>query len=112
MMDLMLLLQAFMNALGIGAFDADGSTDWFTLTMPAAPKTQWVEFDVSVSNLVDNIFDSQTIIDKLGDLTCDTCGDCSLCLGDPMCQGFCMTPPSHSCNFYSDNAEASVSTFP
>jgi hypothetical protein len=101
-----------MNALGIGAFDADGNTDWFTLTLPTAPKTQWVEFDVSVSNVADSLYDSQIIVDKLGDLTCDTCGDCSLCPGDPMCQPACISPPSHSCSFYRDCAEATVSLFP
>ena len=101
-----------MNELGLGAFDPSGATDWFTLTLPLppapAPKTDWVEFNVGVSNVADNKLDSQIIVDKIGDLTCDQCGSCDTCPGDPMCQPTCQDPPEHSCAFYSDCAEATV----
>ncbi|KAK3370631.1 hypothetical protein B0H63DRAFT_454787 [Podospora didyma] len=101
-----------MNELGLGAFDSSGATDWFTLTLDLplapAPKTDWVEFNVGVSNVADSLLDSQIIVDKIGDLTCDQCGSCETCPGDPMCQPTCKTPPEKSCAFYSDCAEAAL----
>jgi hypothetical protein len=97
-----------MNALGIGAFDSGGNTDWYTLFLPTVTNTEWVEFDVSVANVADNLYDSQIIVDKLGDLTCQTCGDCSTCPGDPMCQPTCVNPPLMSCDFYGNCSEATL----
>lgn len=97
-----------MNELGLGAFDASGATDFFTLNMPVDTDTKWVEFDVGVSNVADNLLDSQVIVDKLGDLTCDQCGSCDTCPGDPMCQQTCKDPPLKSCAFYTDCAEATL----
>jgi hypothetical protein len=97
-----------MNELGLGAFDGSGATDFFTLNMPVDPKTEWVAFDVGVSNVADNLLDSQVIVNKLGDLTCDQCGSCETCPGDPMCQPTCKDPPVKSCAFYADCAEATL----
>ena len=94
-----------MNGLGIGAFDSDGATQWYTLTLDVV-NAKSVQFDVGVSNVVDNLYQSQVIIDKVGDLTCDGCGDCSTCPGDPMCQDVCQNPPSQSCAFYRNCVEA------
>lgn len=99
-----------MNALGLGAFDADGATDWMQLQLQVSSKAQFVHFDVGVSNVVDNLLDSEIIVDHVGDLTCDQCGDCSVCAGDPMCQNQCLTPPPQSCNWYRDCAAASMQT--
>ena len=101
-----------MNELGLGAFDANGFTDWYTLQLPTAIATQWVNYDIGVSNVVDNLYDSQIIVDKIGDLTCQTCGDCSTCPGDPMCQTTCLVPPMMSCDFYASCAEATLQCGP
>ena len=60
-----------MNALGLGAFDASGATDWFTLTLEVPGDTKSVEYNIGVSNIADNLFDSEVIADKVGDLQCD-----------------------------------------
>lgn len=96
-----------MNELGIGAFDSSGATQWSTLQL-SIPKAKGVQFDVAVSNVADNLLDSEVVIDKAGDLTCDECGDCSKCPGDPMCQDVCKSPPLQSCTFYSACASAEV----
>jgi hypothetical protein len=101
-----------MNELGIGAFDADGNTDWYTLFLSTPVNTSWVEFDVGVSNVVDNLFDSQIIVDKLGDLTCETCGDCTSCPGNPLCQPLCQNPPLQSCAYYISCSEAFLECAP
>lgn len=97
-----------MNALGIGAFDASGATQWFTLQLNVASTAAITHFDVAVSNVVDNLYDSEVVIDHVGDLTCDSCGDCSVCAGDPMCQDSCQNPPLQSCAFYQDCADATM----
>jgi hypothetical protein len=96
-----------MNALGLGAFDEEGSTPYFTLTMSLPPNTSYVDYIVGVSNVVDNLFQSQVIIDQVGE-ECGTCGDCTNCPQTPMCQPSCQNPPPMSCSFYSDCAEASA----
>ncbi|KAK4441949.1 hypothetical protein QBC34DRAFT_314123 [Podospora aff. communis PSN243] len=95
-----------MNALGLGSFDSIGATNWFTLTLDTDDQTEWVNFDVGVSNVADNRYQSQVIVSKVGDLTCEECGSCETCPGDPMCQPTCQEPPQRSCAFYTDCAEA------
>ena len=95
-----------MNELGLGAFDSSGATAWLTETMPVSSDVKWVEFDVGVANVGDALYDSQVIVSKLGDLTCDQCGSCDTCPGDPMCQPNCKNPPPQSCAFYAGCAEA------
>ena len=97
-----------MNALGLGAFDSSGATDWMQLQMNVSPQTEWVEFNVGVANVADGAYDSQVIVDQIGDLECEECGDCTKCPGDPMCQSTCKTPPPQSCAFYEECAEAAV----
>jgi hypothetical protein len=97
-----------MNALGLGAFDADGATDWFTFSISVPPNTQSVDYDVGVSNVADALLQSQVIVDKVGDSTCDQCGDCATCPGDPVCQATCQSPPPQTCNFYQQCAEATA----
>jgi hypothetical protein len=89
-----------MNELGICAFDAEGNTNWYTLLLSTPVNTQMVAFDIGVSNVGDNLFDSQIIVDKLGDLTCETCGD------NPLCQDICQTPLPESCAYYINCSEA------
>lgn len=101
-----------MNELGIGAFDSAGNTDWYTLFLSTPTNTKWVEFDVGVSNVVDNLLDSQIIVDKLGDLTCQTCGDCTTCPGNPLCQPICQNPPLQSCAYYLSCSEAFLQCAP
>ena len=97
-----------MNALGLGAFDSSGATDWMQLTLSVPSNCKSVQFDIGVSNVADSALDSQVIVDKAGDLTCDQCGDCSACPGDPMCSDSCQTPQQGSCAFYRDCVEKSV----
>lgn len=82
-----------MNQMGRGAFDPSGSTDWLTLQMAVDPATSWVQFDVGVQNVVDNLYQSQIVVGALGDLKCEECGSCETCLGNPICQDTCQKPP-------------------
>lgn len=99
-----------MNALGLGAFDSSGATDWFTLSLqvPANPKS--VQYDIGVSNVADNLLDSVIVVGKVGDDGCnDNCGkDCDACPSDPMCQDDCRNPPMKSCSFYRTCAESQL----
>lgn len=97
-----------MNGLGLGAFDSSGGTGWLTLQMGVHPKTEWVQFDVGVSNVADSLYDSSVVVAKLGDLTCDTCGSCETCPGNPICQPTCQSPPPKSCDFYTRCAEEAL----
>jgi hypothetical protein len=97
-----------MNALGLGAFDASGATNWFTLTLSVPANTKSVHYDIGVSNVADNLYDSSVIVDKVGDLQCEQCGDCASCPSDPMCQPSCQNPPFNSCSFYRDCAEGQL----
>ncbi|KAH0565383.1 hypothetical protein GP486_001217 [Trichoglossum hirsutum] len=97
-----------MNALGLGAFDASGATDWFTLTLGVPANTKSVEYNIGVSNVADNLLDSSVIVDKVGDLQCEQCGDCTSCPSDPMCQPSCTNPPPKSCSFYRNCAEGQL----
>ena len=97
-----------MNALGLGAFDESGATDWFTLSLQVPANTKSVEYDIGVSNVADNLLDSSIVVDKVGDLQCDQCGDCSTCPSDPMCQSRCTDPPIKSCDFYRTCAEGQL----
>ena len=72
-----------MNGLGIGAFDAPGATQWYVFSFDTDGATV-TQFDVGVSNVVDNLLPSEVVIDMIGDLTCDECGNCANCPGDPM----------------------------
>ncbi|MCJ1251268.1 hypothetical protein MMC30_008499 [Trapelia coarctata] len=96
-----------MNELGLGAFDSIGATQWYTLQLQI-PKAKAIQFDVAVSNVADALLDSQVVVDQAGDLTCDQCGDCTQCPGDPMCQASCTNPAPMTCSFYSNCAEAEV----
>ncbi|KAK2032009.1 hypothetical protein LX32DRAFT_726218 [Colletotrichum zoysiae] len=97
-----------MNALGLGAFDAAGATDWYTLSLPVPSDTESVRYDVGVSNVADALYDSQVIVEKVGDLQCEKCGDCNTCPSDPMCQLSCTDPPIKSCSFYRNCAQAQL----
>jgi hypothetical protein len=101
-----------MNALGLGAFNSDGETDWYTLTMQVPTNTKSVDYVVGVSNVVDNLYDSEVVVDKVGDLQCDQCGDCTTCPTDPMCQASCQNPPMYSCQFYRNCAEGQLGCGP
>lgn len=97
-----------MNALGLGAFDSSGATDWFTQTLSVPGTTKDVSYDVGVSNVVDNLYDSSVIVDKVGDLQCENCGNCATCPADPMCQPTCTNPPPQTCGFYRNCAEGQL----
>ncbi|KAK4220956.1 hypothetical protein QBC38DRAFT_493060 [Podospora fimiseda] len=101
-------LSRSMNELGLGAFDASGATDWFTLQLDTEEGVDWVNFNIGVSNVFDSAYDSQVIVEKVGDLTCEQCGNCELCPGNPMCQETCKEPTLRSCGFYSECAEATL----
>jgi hypothetical protein len=97
-----------MNAMGLGAFDANGATDWMMLSLQLPANTQSVEFTVGVSNVADSLLDSSVIVDKAGEAECDECGDCDACPTDPMCLDKCNSPVRGSCSFYRDCAEAQL----
>lgn len=52
-----------MNALGLAAFDASGSTTWRVLTLPVAQAGDTVQVDVTVTNVSDGLYDSQMVVD-------------------------------------------------
>ena len=54
-----------MNGLGLGSFDADGSTSWRTVRLKVDPKGDTIQVDVGVANVADGILDSQVIVDKI-----------------------------------------------
>lgn len=97
-----------MNQLGLGAFDTSGATQWYTLALSVPAKTEYVEYNIGVSNVADSLLQSEVVVDKVADLTCDQCGDCSSCPGNPVCQDSCTNPPLHSCAFYRNCAEAAA----
>ena len=97
-----------MNALGYGAFDASGATEVFTMSLAVDTDTKAASFDLGVSNVVDNLYDSSLVVTKAGETDCDSCGDCSSCPIFPMCQADCADPPPKTCSFYRNCAEASL----
>jgi hypothetical protein len=52
-----------MNGLGLAAFDDGGATAWREVTLPVAPDGDVVEVDVTVTNVGDDLLDSQVVID-------------------------------------------------
>jgi len=54
-----------MNALGLGAFDANGATGWREAALAVDPDGDTVEVTVSVSNVGDGIFDSHMLVDAV-----------------------------------------------
>jgi hypothetical protein len=61
-----------MNGLGLGAFDfQSGTTAWMNLTMQVGPQPEEIEIVIGVSNVVDNLFQSQVDVDKYGSDKCD-----------------------------------------
>jgi hypothetical protein len=97
-----------MNALGLGAFDSTGATDWFTMSMSVPAGTTSVEYNIAVSNVGDSIYDSQVKVASIGEVECLQCGDCAACPTDPMCQNTCINPPPKSCDWYTSCAEAQL----
>ncbi|KAI9866187.1 MAG: hypothetical protein M1813_001748 [Trichoglossum hirsutum] len=97
-----------MNALGLSASNASGATDWSTLPLGVPASTKSMEYDIGVSNFIDKPLDSSVIVDKVGDLQCEQCGDCTSCPSDPMCQPSCIDPPFRSCSFYRNCAEGQL----
>jgi hypothetical protein len=52
-----------MNGLGLGAFDAGGSTAWRDATLPVDIKGDVIQVDLEVANVADALLDSQVIVD-------------------------------------------------
>ncbi|CAG5181640.1 uncharacterized protein ALTATR162_LOCUS9785 [Alternaria atra] len=95
-----------MNELGLGAFDAAGSTKEFTTQMALADAAQYVEFMVAVSNVADELYQSQLVVRKVG--VCDKCASCDDCPDLAKCQDACKNPPANSCTFYRSCAEETL----
>ncbi|EPS35489.1 hypothetical protein H072_11086 [Dactylellina haptotyla CBS 200.50] len=95
-----------MNNLGLGAFDANGATDWFTLKLDIRTNAKTVQFDIGVSNVADSALQSQVVIDKIDDTACELCDDCTACPTAPKCQDNCKVPVFGTCDFYTSCAEA------
>jgi hypothetical protein len=45
----------------------------------AVEGTNAVQFDLGVSNVADALYQSEALVDKIGNLTCDKCGYRSTC---------------------------------
>lgn len=59
-----------MNSLGLGAFDANGATAWYTVTLPihgnhAKGSGETVQVDVAVTNVGDGDYNSAVVIDYI-----------------------------------------------
>ena len=52
-----------MNALGLGAFDANGATQWRELKLKVNAEGDTVQVDAVVANVADGFLDSQVIVD-------------------------------------------------
>jgi hypothetical protein len=94
-----------MNALGLGAFDSSGTTNVFTLELDVPANTKSIMYDIGVSNVADNLYDSSLVVEKVGENKCDKCDSCEACPDRPACQANCKNPPPQSCGFYADCAE-------
>jgi hypothetical protein len=94
-----------MNALGLGAFDSTGATTVFTLTLDVPANTKSIMYDIGISNVADNLYDSSLVVEKVGENKCDQCDSCEACPERPACQESCKNPPPRSCAFYADCAE-------
>ncbi|KAF1990724.1 hypothetical protein K402DRAFT_202489 [Aulographum hederae CBS 113979] len=96
-----------MNNLGLAAFDGAGATKWYILSLSVPPGTEYVSYDIGISNVADAKYQSQLIVDKVGDDACDKCGpnnNCENCPDNVLCQDECANPKS-SCTFYRNCAE-------
>lgn len=56
-----------MNSLGLGAFDANGATAWYTVTLPVNGISDTLQLDATVTNVGDGDFDSAVVIDFLAE---------------------------------------------
>ncbi|KAM0080397.1 hypothetical protein ACKRZS_007451 [Fusarium odoratissimum] len=97
-----------MNELGLGAFDGTGTTNWFTLKLDVTD-AHFVEYDLAVANVADNLYDSAVMVRKVGGDECGECTeDCNMCPSEPKCQDNCKSPPINSCIFYRQCLEATT----
>jgi hypothetical protein len=49
---------ATMNGLGLAAFDANGTTQWFEKTLKVNPKGDSLDLEAAVANVADGLYDS------------------------------------------------------
>ncbi|MFT7724420.1 MAG: putative Ig domain-containing protein [Roseateles sp.] len=56
-----------MNGLGLAAFDAGGSTAWKTLSLPVSSAGDTVQFDLTVTNVGDDLYDSSLVVDAVAE---------------------------------------------
>ncbi|KAM5349197.1 hypothetical protein ACJ41O_009020 [Fusarium nematophilum] len=97
-----------MNNLGLAVFDSSGVTTIFTLEIELPPDTEFVTYDVGVSNVADSLLQSLVIVSKIGDNQCNKCGEaCQECPDNASCQEEC-PEPTYSCDFYRRCAEPVV----
>ncbi|KAK1759078.1 hypothetical protein QBC47DRAFT_356972 [Echria macrotheca] len=62
--------------LGLEVFDTRQAKDGtYTLTLPTAANTGWLNFKIDASNVAVNLLDLQVTVDKISDLTCE-CSSC------------------------------------
>ncbi|MBW7886348.1 MAG: hypothetical protein H3C34_27725, partial [Caldilineaceae bacterium] len=52
-----------MNGLGLGAFDANGATQWRETSLPVNKEGDTIQVDVTVANVADDLLDSQVVVD-------------------------------------------------
>jgi hypothetical protein len=52
-----------MNALGLGAFDGNGSTAWRDTTLDVNPDGDVIQVDAMVANVADGLLDSAVVVD-------------------------------------------------
>ena len=52
-----------MNALGLGAFNGGGETNWREITLPVDRAGDTIQADIAVANVADGLLDSQVVVD-------------------------------------------------
>jgi hypothetical protein len=57
-----------MNGLGLGAFDAAGSTSWRNITLPVDKAGDVIAVNLGVANVADGLYNSQVVVDHVEDV--------------------------------------------
>ncbi|GAB4540792.1 MAG: hypothetical protein Tsb0014_32290 [Pleurocapsa sp.] len=60
-----------MNALGLGAFDANGATQFREVILPVSNQGDTVQVDIAVANVADDLYDSQVVVDFIEESNLD-----------------------------------------
>ncbi|KAM0754476.1 hypothetical protein T439DRAFT_345417 [Meredithblackwellia eburnea MCA 4105] len=91
-----------MNSFAQSDFSPDGTLPAVTLSLDVTGATS-IEFDVGVSNVGDNAYQSHVTVSSYGDTVCGQCPQ------DPTCADSCQNPTGSTCTFFDTCAEAKIS---